>query len=223
MCGRANLHDSLVVQMIMELAGLPPFPSRPPRYNICPTAQLDVITPEQQLETQTWAIEFGKFRHPNTKVSTLMRRPDLQRLLMEQRCVVPLNRFYEWPDAKERPKYKGIKTRFCISNSDDAIFLAGISKTQADGSKQFNILTTEPNAIINDFHHRMPVWLHKDMVKPFLQSANLKDLYQYLIPYQGEMKIYECDPYVNDGRHDGPQCMKKLRSWDKFQREMFAA
>jgi len=207
----------------MEIAGLPSFPSRPPRYNICPTASLDVVTQNLAIEQQTWSIEFGNFRHPNTKVSTLKRRPDLQRLLMEHRCLVPLNRFYEWPDAKERPKYKGIKTRFCISNSDDVIFLAGISKAKEDGSKQFNILTTEPNEIINDFHHRMPVWLSKDDIKNFLSTGNLKELYEYLVPYQGKMKIYECDPYVNDGRHDGPQCMKKLRSWDKFQREMFAA
>lgn len=114
MCGRANLHDSEIVRMIMEKEGIPPFPSRVPRYNICHTQPLDVMTQQGRVEKQTWSIEFGHFRHPNTKVSTLKRRKDLQKLLLEQRCVIPLNRFYEWPDPKERPKYHGIKTRFCI-------------------------------------------------------------------------------------------------------------
>jgi putative SOS response-associated peptidase YedK len=221
MCGRLNIHNSKVVQMIMERAGLPPFPSREARYNICPTASLDVITQMGDIEQQTWSIEFGNFRHPNTKVTTLHRRKHLQRLLLEQRCVVPLNRFYEWPDAKERPKYKGIKTRFCISNKDDVIFLAGITKAKDDGTTQFNILTTEPNDIINDFHHRMPVWLGKENVKPFLMETQLSNLYEYLVPYGSDMEIYECDPYVNYGKHEGAQCMKTLRTWGQFQQEVF--
>jgi len=221
MCGRANLHDSEIVKLIMERVGLPGFPSRAPRYNICPTSVLDVVTQNKSIEPQVWSIEFNKFRHPNTKVSTLQRRKDLQRLLLEHRCVVPLNRFYEWPDPKERPKYKGIKTRFCISNPDDVIFLAGISKTKPDGTKQFNILTTEPNNTINDFHHRMPVWLRKEDVNAFLASDSLPDLYQYLVPYSGDMVIYECDPYVNSGAHEGPQCMAQLRSWEQFQQQNF--
>jgi len=221
MCGRANLHDSEIVKLIMERIGLPGFPSRAPRYNICPTSVLDVVTQNGRVESQVWSIEFNKFRHPNTKVSTLQRRKDLQRLLLEQRCVVPLNRFYEWPDPKERPKYKGIKTRFCISNNDDVIFLVGISKAKPDGGKQFNILTTEPNDVISDFHHRMPVWLTKEDVKMFLSSDSLTELYKYLIPYTGDMVIYECDPYVNSGAHEGAQCMQKIRTWEEFQQQTF--
>jgi len=203
----------------MERAGLPLFPTREARYNICPTERLDVFTQQGIIEQQTWSIEFGKFRHPNTKVSTLKRRKDLQNMLMEQRCVVPLNRFFEWPDAKERPKYKGVKTRFCISNKDDVIFLAGISKNKGDET-QFNILTTEPPPIIDDFHHRSPVWLRENEVIPFLESNSLESLYTYLTPYTGEIEIYECDPYVNSGRNEGPQCMKQLRSWVQFQQDM---
>jgi len=221
MCGRANLHDSYIVQLIMERAGLPSFPAREPRHNICPTEPLDVITMENKVEQQAWSIEFGKFRHPNTKVSTLKRRKDLQKMLMESRCVVPLNSFYEWPDPKERPEYAGISTRFNISTPDNVIFLAGISKNKDDGLKQFNILTTEPNETINHFHHRMPVWLDADQVNDFMKSDSLETLYEYLVPYKGKMKIYECDPYVNNGKHEGPKCMEQLRTWEQFQKENF--
>jgi len=219
MCGRVNIHDSQVVKIIMERVGLPHFPEQEARYNICPTEQLDVITQDNIMDHQLWSIEFGRFRHPNTKVSTLKKRRDLQKLLLDSRCVVPLNGFYEWPDVKERPKYKGIKTRFYISNPDHVIFLAGISKPKGEGMSQFNILTTEPNPLINDFHHRMPVWLSVDEVNRYLHSNDLGELYEMMAPSDKEITIFECHSYVNNGRNDGPQCMEQLKSWDEFQQQ----
>lgn len=114
MCGRLNVHDNEGVQRLMEELGLPLYPQHPPRYNITPTSTLDVVFDQADIAEMVWSIEFGKFRHPNTKVETIKRKPHLQRLLMHHRCLVPVNRFYEWPDPKVRPKYAGVKTRFCI-------------------------------------------------------------------------------------------------------------
>lgn len=107
MCGCLNIHNSSAIQHLMDRLGLPLYPSRPPRYNITPSSAVDVVLAMDDIAEMEWSIEFGKFRHPNTKVETLKRRPDLQRLLLGQRCLVPVNRFYEWPDAKARPKYRG--------------------------------------------------------------------------------------------------------------------
>ena len=67
MCGRQILHDSLIVQLIMEKIGLPFFPERPSRYNIKQTTNMDVVFNQAELVEMQWSIEFGKFRHPNTK------------------------------------------------------------------------------------------------------------------------------------------------------------
>ena len=154
MYGRPNLHKSRIAHLIMDKIDLPLFPNRPPRFNITPTSNLDVVFNQNDIAEMQWSIEFGKFRHPNTKVDTLKRRKDLQRLLMENRCLVPVNRFYEWPDPKVRPKYQDIKTRFCIHTPDDVMLLGGFYKVNQDGGAQFNILTTAPTAEINGFHHR---------------------------------------------------------------------
>lgn len=113
------------------------------------------------------------------------------------------------------------KHGFASSNPDDVIILAGISKSKDNHTTQFNILTTDPNEIIRDFHHRMPVWIHKDDVMAFLHEKQLTVLYDYLTPYTGELTFYECDPYVNNARHEGPQCMASLNSWKQFQRKTF--
>jgi putative SOS response-associated peptidase YedK len=171
---------------------------------------LDVIFNQDDIAEMQWSIEFGKFRHPNTKVDTLKRRKDLQRLLMENRCLVPVNRFYEWPDPKVRPKYQGIKTRFCIHTPDDAMFLGGIYKVNQDGVMQFNILTTEPTAKINEFHHRSPVIVDKSNTKTWLGSDNQNELFEMMEPYEQDLIIYECSAYVDNGRHEGPECMEPL-------------
>lgn len=210
MCGRLNIHDNAAVQKLMEQLNLPHFPLRAPRYNITPTSTLDVVFDKHDIAEMIWSIEFGKFRHPNTKIETIKRKPYLQRLLRNNRCLVPVNRFYEWPDAKVRPKYAGIKTRFCIHTPEDVMFLGGIYKINADGIMQFNILTTDPNDAINDFHHRMPVIIAPKDVHTWLHSADINETFELTLPYQGALSIYECDPYVDNGRNDGPNCMRPI-------------
>ena len=128
MCGRLNLYDSAVISELMDSLGLPSFPELAPRYNIPPTSCLNVVTRDNELVLMQWSIEFGAFRHPNSKVDTVLRKPVLTRMLAEQRCLVPVNRFYEWPDPKTHPQYQGVKTRYCIHTPLDAMFLGGIYK-----------------------------------------------------------------------------------------------
>jgi len=193
----------------MARLGLPLFPYRTPRFNITPSSPVDVVLAMDDIAEMEWSIEFGKFRHPNTKVETIKRRrPDLQRLLLNNRCLVPVNRFYEWPDAKVRPKYRGIKTRFCIHTPEDVMLLGGIYKINGHGVMQFNILTTDRNRDISDFHHRMPVVVPAECVEAWMRSKDIDELFQMAGPYQGDLIMYECDPYVDNGRNEGPRCME---------------
>lgn len=208
MCGRLNVHDSTAIQRLMSGLGLPAFPSRPPRYNITPTSPVDVVLAMDDVAEMEWSIEFRNFRHPNTKVETARRRPDLRRLLRDHRCLVPVNRFYEWPDPAARPRWRGIKTRFCIHAPEDVMLLGGIWRINPHGVMQFNILTTDPNESIGDFHHRMPVMVPPDDVQTWMQSRDLEEVHAMCRPYGRELVIYECDPYVDSGRNDGPRCMQ---------------
>jgi len=207
MCGRLNVHDSPLIRRMLTDLGIDLFPERPPRYNIAPTAMLDVVVSEHDVRTMQWSIEFGEFRHPNTKVETIKRKPFLEKLLLTQRCLVPVNRFYEWPDPKVRPQWKGIKTRFCIHTPSDVMFLAGIYKKNQAGVDQFNVLTTDPTAAITEFHHRMPVIIAPARVPEWLHAKTVGDLYALTEPYRDELVIYPCDRAVDNARNQGPQCM----------------
>ena len=213
MCGRLNIYDpERIDQFLLELE-LPGYPARPPQYNVPPQTLLPIITtPITRLEGQ-WGIEFGKFRHPNSKAATIKAKPHLQQLFKQQRCIVPANRFYEWPDPKARPDYQGIKTRFCIHNHDDVLLLGGIYKRNEEKQLyQFNIITTDPSPAINKFHHRMPVIIEPAQARNWLESDDNEELYDLMTPSQQELIIYECDPWVDNARHEGPECMAPLQT-----------
>lgn len=208
MCGRLNIYDSERIDAYLQALGLPGYPHSPPQYNVAPQAILPFLaSPVTRLSGQ-WGIEFGKFRHPNSKASTIRVKPHLQHLLTHNRCIVPANRFYEWPDPKARPKYQGIKTRFCIHTEDDVLLLAGIYKRNPDKQLyQFNIITTEPSAAINDFHHRMPVILAPEQAHAWLTSDDKEELYALMAPTTLPLVIYECDATVDNARNNEAQCM----------------
>jgi len=211
MCGRLNIYDPEAIDIFLQELGLPGYPASPPQYNVAPQSLLPIITsPITRMEAQ-WGIEFGKFRHPNSKAATIHRKPHLQQLFARQRCIVPANRFYEWPDPKARPAYQGIKTRFCIHNPEDVLLLGGIYQRNAQKQLyQFNVITTDPTPAINEFHHRMPVILAPDQARTWLESNDIPALYALLTPSRQDLIIYECDPWVDNARHQGPQCMEPL-------------
>jgi putative SOS response-associated peptidase YedK len=200
----------------MDILGLPLYPEKAPRFNIPPNSFVDVIYLDQVVPME-WGIEFGKFKHPNTRSETLKQKPYLQKMLLHDRCVVPANAFYEWPDKNYRPEFQNHKTRYYIHTPEKVIFLAGISRISDVGVQQFNILTTKANAEIDRFHGRMPVILPPDRVTQWLKQQKLDELYRVMSPYSGPLMIDECNAYVDNWRNEGPKCIEPP---DQVQRKL---
>jgi len=203
MCGRVNVSDFPVIQQIMIDLGLPIYPHIPPRYNISPGSQLPVFS-NGEFVSMEWGIEFGNFKHPNTRIDTVRKKPFLHNLLQNNRCVIPINGFYEWPDTKKHPEFKSDKTRFHIQTQDNVMFLGGIFNTN---KSQFNILTTSPNSQIEKFHHRMPVILPIDNVSQWISEKNTDEIYKLTVPFKQKLSIVEVDDYVDNARNEGSQCI----------------
>jgi putative SOS response-associated peptidase YedK len=72
------------------------------------------------------------------------------------------------------------------------------------------IITTDANAVAQQVHNRMPVILSVDdcvtWLNPALQTAD--ELQHLLQSYpDDELTVSEADPYVNNARHEGPECL----------------
>jgi len=210
MCGRVNVSDFPAIQKMMAGLGMPLYPELAPRFNISPGSLLPVLV-NDAFESMQWGIHFGNFSHPNSRIDTVKSKPHLQKLFNNQRCIIPVNGFYEWPNLKLHPEYKANKTRFHIKTPDDVMFLGGIysSKTTETGQqhREFNVLTTTPVPDIQKFHHRMPVLLEPHNVAAWLSSNDMATMYALTEPYQEKLSIIEVDGYVDNARNEGDRCL----------------
>lgn len=133
--------------------------------------------------------------------------------MRERRCVVPASAFYEWraeSDGKH-PFYIHLKDQPYLS-------LAGIWGTfDIDGVKQdcFSILTTSPNAEMENIHSRMPVILHKDDIAAWLNPdiSEEDDLELYMRPYEnGQLIMHEVSKDVNVVKNNNDRLILPVNS-----------
>ncbi|NLI69452.1 MAG: SOS response-associated peptidase [Firmicutes bacterium] len=122
----------------------------------------------------------------NARAETADTRPMFRRSFRQQRCIVPVNAFFEW-------KKEGIeKIKYRIDIQGDGLFsLAGLFDIFEDNGGEeyaaFVIITTSPLPTIRSIHDRMPAilspekeaaWLDKNvrdvhLLKGCLQSENI--------------------------------------------------
>lgn len=93
------------------------------------------------------------------------------------------------------------------------MLLGGLYKRNTETQLyQFNVITTDPTEQISEFHHRMPVILDPNEARTWLESTNQDEIYALMEPTTLPLIIYACDPYVDNARHEGSQCMKASRA-----------
>ena len=81
--------------------------------------------------------------------------------LQERRIILPATGFYEWSHDTKKQKYL-----FSVEDHT-SLYLCGIYKV-IDGVIRFVILTREANASMIEIHHRMPVIIAAQQVRPYL-------------------------------------------------------
>jgi putative SOS response-associated peptidase YedK len=140
-----------------------------PRYNVCPTQEMPIVRQgRRSVDVARWGIEVGPVGKStlviNARIESLTEKPTFQRLWPNHRCLVPVDGFYEWRGSGVH------KTPFLFALPDDApFFLAGLwspsttpasstsTSTSTPSLPSFAIITTPPNALLAQFHDRMPL------------------------------------------------------------------
>ena len=212
MCGRFSLStvekhliiDRFRVDVPIELK---------PRYNIAPTQETPVILNENSsvLSMAKWGLIPSwsqdsriAYKTINARAETVSEKPAYKNSFQKHRCLVIADSFFEWD------KRSGRKTPFRIMMEDESLFsFAGIY-SKWNEITTFSIVTTEPNELMSKIHIRMPVILHKEDEKRWLEEP-AKDI---LVPFTGEMKMYEISTLVNSPKNDTPEILKKVERDD---------
>lgn len=194
-----------------------------PRYNVAPTQPVAVIpnNGENKLDFFVWGLipswakdpEIGN-RLINARAETLAEKPAFRAAFRRRRCLVLADGFYEW---RQEPGSRS-KTPMYIRMKDGRPFaFAGLWEGwhSPDGSEILSctIITTNPNALMQDIHNRMPVILpeaaHRLWLEPGDQDpARLQALLQ---PYpESEMLAFAVSRAVNSPANESPECILPL-------------
>ena len=190
-----------------------------PRYNIAPSQPVAVIPNDGKntLDYFLWGLIPSWAKDPqigsrmiNARAETLQEKPSFKNAFRRRRCLIPASGFYEW---QALPGQK-TKTPMYIRLREDRPFaLAGLWENwnAPDGSRILSctIITTQPNALLQDIHNRMPVILPPEAYSIWLEEGepDLKTLQALLQPYPAEaMQAYPVSTLVNSPGNDSPQC-----------------
>lgn len=114
-----------------------------------------------------------------------------------QRCLIPVDGFFEPHNTKVKVKGKDFKVPFYFMRKDgDPLFLAGIYTNTIDGARTFSVLTKEATPHFAEVHNdkrRRPViidfankdeWLNNDLDEDDVQQLIDDDL------WEGELATY---------------------------------
>jgi putative SOS response-associated peptidase YedK len=198
-----------------------------PSYNVAPQSfqpvvRLDPETGEKELTVMRWGLvpfwsKYGKasFSTINAKSETVASSPAFREAWKSRRCLVPADLFYEWQKVDEKTKQP-----FAIAAKDESMFaFAGLWETWKDkqtGQKlrTFTILTTDPNALMEPIHNRMPVILHEKDYERWLAAADPSHLpIDLLRPFPAEeMKCWKVGRAVGNTRNNDPSLIDPLRT-----------
>ncbi len=226
MCGRYSLTAS---RDALEARFGAAFPEHEPRYNCAPGQRLPFIAaaaPDEATRgewgfTPTWADD--AVGHINARAETVREKPTFRDAFEVRRCVVPADGFYEWAetDGRKRPHrvafaddrpflMAGIHARW---EDPDAAAQTGLdafgggAATADAGSgptETFAVLTTEPNDLVADLHHRMAAILDPGDAETYLHGSPEEAAAQLRTYPSDDLRSYPVSTRVNDPANDDP-------------------
>jgi len=215
MCGRTSLFAP--AERVRERFGAEPVRPLEPRYNVAPGEDHPAILNDAPDEVRfpTWGLvpEWGDGSgHVNARAETVAEKPSFREAFAERRCLVLADGFYDWkPTATGTQPYR-------IERADGEPFaFAGLWEPGRDGSDDgatFTVVTTEPNAVVEPIHHRMPVMLSPGEEGRWLRegSAGLLD------PFPAdELRTYPVSAAVNDPANDSPEVIEEVPAEEDIQ------
>jgi putative SOS response-associated peptidase YedK len=222
MCGRFTLTiDPLHLQEAFPWAAIPD--DLPPRYNISPSQPVAVIpnTGEDTIALYRWGLIPSWAKDPsigdrmiNARAESLAEKPSFRNAYKRRRCLVLSDGFYEW---KQNPDLKTKQPMYIRLKNGVPFAFAGLWEIwhAPDGSeiRSCTIITTQPNALLQTIHNRMPVILPPEAYQQWLaqedrQPAQLSALLQ---PYPPEeMVAFPVSRLVNRPEYESPELIKPV-------------
>jgi putative SOS response-associated peptidase YedK len=227
MCGRYTLHQKAEnIAQRFNISAVPDF--IPENYNVAPGQIMPVITQDESgrhLEFMKWGLIpiWAKDPHIgykliNARDDSIFEKPMWRGVIRKKRAIIPADGFYEW---KKPANPKDKKQPYYIHPKQGELFgFAGVweswKDTEGKEHMTYSIITTEPNKEMTSIHNRMPVILHPQDERQWLDPTNNDNrsvIASLLRPYDDEgLDVYEVSTNVNVVKNNDSQLIYPLNS-----------
>jgi putative SOS response-associated peptidase YedK len=240
MCGRyVRRSDKQKLAEAFHLGKLPPDFVLAPDYNVAPKTfqpiiRLNAETGERELTQMRWGLipywskdDKIAFKTTNARAETVATNNVFKEAFKRRHCLVPADLFYEWQNLNPADEKRKNTQPYAIGRKDgEPMAFAGlweswIDKRDGKPLETFTIITTDPNALMEPLHDRMPVILPRSDYDRWLAPVDpVRPPVDLLRPHAAEeMKAWKVDKAVGNVRNVGPElCME----WDGPSDSLFA-
>jgi putative SOS response-associated peptidase YedK len=215
MCGRFTItHPN---EAIAALFGAVPGNDLPPspRFNICPTQPVAVVTSDQgtrRLRAMRWGFLPAWYKSPtdgpliiNARSDTIATKPAFREAVRARRCIVPASGFYEWETGEGGVKLPWYFTR----NDGQPMALAGIWQRWGEVDT-VAIVSTDAGPAMHGLHHREALMLEAADWPLWLGEAGHGAARLMKPAADGLLRCHRVDRRVNSNRAEGPELIEPL-------------
>src|SRR5690349_8538163 len=215
MCGRYSI--ALEMETVEKRFGVKFRRSYVPHFNAAPSQELPVVLNESPADismlhwglARPWMRGFGLI---NVRTETLKEKETFRDDLLNRRCLVLADGFYEWKEVA-----RGRKVPFRFVRKDGELFaFAGLWEVNRDEKGQdleaFSIITTAAKPPVAAIHVRIPVILRQYEERLWLsQKMSLSGLWELMDNSEARaLRAYEVSRAVNNARNDSREVILPL-------------
>ncbi|MBZ8176890.1 SOS response-associated peptidase [Corynebacterium poyangense] len=219
MCGRFTLFRPVekLRESVLSVPGvrevLFPEGPPPPRYNCAPSSTIAavdlgqsgqaVVAPARWGLIPPWKRDLLGPPLFNARAETVREKPSFREAFATQRCVIPMDGYYEWKDKKP----------YFISYADGELMWAAALFSTALQQLSVTIITTAAMPPMEWLHHRMPRLLTQEELLPWTQGS-ASEATQMLHPspegLREKMEARRVSSAVGKVSHDDPSLIQPV-------------
>lgn len=176
------------------------------RYNISPTQNVPVIhiiAGDLVNEEIRWGLQPTWSKAPiiNAQCETILSKPTFRQSVLQRRCLMPADGFYEWQGKTPMHFTLPDREQFYFAGIVDKWHRAEQPETQC-----CCIITTAANNVVSPFHKRMPFILSQTDCDAWLDPETKPDKLEQIFqrPNNSQLRVQPSKALVPDGSPPPP-------------------
>ena len=160
----------------------------------------------------------------NARVETVAEKPSFRDLVSKNRCVLPMDGYFEWKEQLRHDAIKPIKQPYYFSANSQSRYshqgvlaVAGLWTAWKDPSQPNSqllhtvvALTTIANDMVGEIHHRMPVLLDEHGVDNWLDANIQSPLDELEAVPNDALVVRAVSTKVNSSRNNGSELIEPI-------------